>query len=83
MAVNKRKIQYLCRTEQQVRAKAYAGVPDKDKVPHPGAPCLTEQASMGSASPEGHCLQKQYNGYRCVYAGRMTSEEVTTVSVYK
>ena len=44
-------MQYLCKAEQQVRAKAYASAPDKDRMPHPGAPCLAEQASTGSASP--------------------------------
>lgn len=47
----KRRMQYLCKAEQQVRAKAYASAPDKDRMPHPGAPCLAEQASTGSASP--------------------------------
>ena len=44
-------MQYLCKAGQQVRAKAYASAPDKDRMPHPGAPCLAEQASTGSASP--------------------------------
>ena len=67
-------MQYLCKTEQQVRAKAHAGAPDKDKVPHRGAPCLTEQASPGSASPA-----RRTTALRCL-PYQHEQKEVTTTS---
>jgi hypothetical protein len=44
-------IPYLCSAEQQVQAKAYASVLDKDEVPHRGALHLAEQQAAGSANP--------------------------------
>lgn len=80
-------MQYLCNTEQLVRAKAHAGAPDKDKVPHRGAPCLTEQASPGSASPARRttalrCLPYQHEQKRSDYYFRMLFHKAYTEVVY-
>ncbi|WP_232282127.1 hypothetical protein, partial [Bacteroides sp. 4_1_36] len=50
---NKRRMQYLCKAGQQVRAKAQDSAPDKDRMPLLGAPSLAGQASTGSANAAG------------------------------
>ena len=49
----KRRMQYLCKAGQQVRAKAQDSAPDKDRMPLLGAPSLAGQASTGSANAAG------------------------------
>ena len=81
-------MQYLCKTKQQARAQAHAGAPDKDKVPHRGAPCLTKQASPGSASPARRttalrCLPYQYEQKRSDYYFRKLFRKASSEVVYE
>ena len=60
-------MQYLCKAEQQVRRRAYASAPDKDRMPHPGHPVLPNKQARALQVQQGDCQQNQHNSLCCVY----------------
>ena len=90
----KRRMQYLCKAGQQVRAKAQDSAPDKDRMPLLGAPSLAGQASTGSANAAGWlstesgqltllCLLYQQGLGRSDYWTSTTFQEPSTDIGYK
>ena len=74
---------YLCRTEQPVRAKAYAGAPDeKLNAPSRGIQfCRTSQPGLCVSGMTIGRLRIQYGFFATVYQIRNHSNNVSTDAV--